>query len=156
MVTHLEAGSCPSVPALDRDTIYRMVRERDPGGIISKNLIGWMGSSTYEATGNAWNGSFYECIICHHEFTTLNGLNQHLKSPRRRSAADVDCDSQADRLCPTDQEDLYHCPNGGCQTDFKTLAGLANHLESETCGFMPFDTVQRRVGEMMRGGRLIC
>ncbi|KAJ1564235.1 hypothetical protein HK405_015443, partial [Cladochytrium tenue] len=43
---HLERGSCPKAPQLDRDAIFRIVRERDPFGMLSKNLIGWDGSKT--------------------------------------------------------------------------------------------------------------
>ena len=50
-----------------------------------------------------------------------------------------------------DQQALYHCPNPDCGIDFKSLAGMINHLESETCGWMRFSNVQK----MVRGGRLI-
>jgi len=84
MTHHLEAGSCPRAPQLDRDQIYRLVRSKDPRGTISKNLLGWNGSYKYEATGRAWNGDGYECYLCHREFAKLQGLNQHLGSPIRR------------------------------------------------------------------------
>jgi hypothetical protein len=32
-----------------------MVRKRDPRGIISKNLLDWHGSPSYEATNRSWN-----------------------------------------------------------------------------------------------------
>jgi uncharacterized NAD-dependent epimerase/dehydratase family protein len=57
--------------------------------------------------------------------------------------------------CP-DQEILYHCPKRSCPSEFKTLAAIINHLESETCGAMRFDTVQRRIGDIVSGNRLLC
>lgn len=38
--------------------------------------------------------------------------------------------------------------------DFKTLAGVVNHLESESCGFMRFATVQNKMGNMLGSNRL--
>ncbi|KND90257.1 PR domain zinc finger protein 16, partial [Tolypocladium ophioglossoides CBS 100239] len=51
---HLESGGCPDAPRLNRDQIYKLVRSKDPNGLISKNLIGWTGSCRYEATGKTW------------------------------------------------------------------------------------------------------
>ena len=50
---------------------------------------------------------------------------------------------------------LYHCPNNRCASEFKTLAAIINHLESETCGAMRFETVQRRIGDIVSGDRLL-
>jgi hypothetical protein len=63
--------------------VYELVRPKDPNGLISKHLIGWQGSATYEATARTWNGRGYECYFCSRDFTTLHGLNQHLNSPTR-------------------------------------------------------------------------
>lgn len=138
MVHHLENGACRNAPGLTRDDIYRIVRRKDPNGIISKKLIGWEGESgaQYEASDRAWNGHAWECYFCHRGFRTLNSLNQHLNSPAHRQA-------------------LYHCLNRNCGTDFKTLAAIINHLESESCGAMRFETVQRRIGDIVSGNRLI-
>ncbi len=65
--------------------MYRFVRFKDPSGAISKNLIGWSGSNSYEVTGNAWNGDGWECYFCHREFRASNSLQQHLDSPTRKS-----------------------------------------------------------------------
>jgi len=56
----------------------------------------------------------------------------------------------------TDQQALYHCPNRGCAHDFKTLAAIINHLESETCGAMRFETVQRNIGNIVSGNRRLA
>ena len=39
--------------------------------------------------------------------------------------------------------------------DFRTLASVINHLESESCGFMRFETVQRKMGNVLGGDRLL-
>jgi hypothetical protein len=80
---HLEYPACPQAPTLDRDDVYRIVRLKDPRCLITKHLIGWHGSTTYKADSGAWNGSGFECSICHLVFSGLHRLNQHLSSPRR-------------------------------------------------------------------------
>ncbi|RYP80134.1 hypothetical protein DL769_002620 [Monosporascus sp. CRB-8-3] len=134
---HLETGSCPQAPFIDRDLIYKLVRRKDPNGLISKKLIDWQPSSRYEASGRAWNGDGWECYICHRVFDTRHGLNQHLNSPIH-------------------QQNLYHCPNRvGCGREFTSLAGVMNHLESESCGFTRFENVQNGIRNIVRGDRLI-
>ncbi|KAK0732129.1 hypothetical protein B0H67DRAFT_94285 [Lasiosphaeris hirsuta] len=134
---HLESGSCPKARGLNCDEVYRIVRSKDPHGIIAKRLIGWTGDSdTYEATDRAWNGSEWECYFCHRCFSSIIALNQHMNSPAHR-------------------QELYHCPNRSCHSEFKTLAATINHLESEACGAMRFETVQRHIGGIISGSRLI-
>lgn len=134
---HLERGSCTKAP-LNRDTLYEAVRRRDPNGIISKNLLTWSGNISYEATEKAWNSQVgaYECYFCHRLFGKLVSLNQHLSSPAH-------------------QQNLYHCPSPSCKTDFKTLAAMINHLESESCGHMRFEAVQRKVQHLVDPRRMI-
>ncbi|KAK4452196.1 hypothetical protein QBC34DRAFT_399420 [Podospora aff. communis PSN243] len=138
LVHHLEHGFCPSAPFLNRDDIYRYVRSKDPGGLISKKLIGWNGDSDdhYEATAMAWNGAAYECYFCHKAFGRLTALNQHLNSGTHR-------------------QNLYDCPKAGCRKDFQTLAAVISHLESESCGAVRFDTVQKNIADIVSGGRAI-
>ncbi|KAL3429118.1 hypothetical protein BDV09DRAFT_50967 [Aspergillus tetrazonus] len=135
---HLETGACPRAPSLNRESIYRLVRERDPHGVITYKQIGWRNeeNSTYSATVQAWNGFGYECYLCHRQFINLPTLNQHLNSPAHK-------------------QKVYHCPNGRCAKSFATLAGLFNHLESESCEHMRFENVQKQVGYVLRGDRLI-
>ncbi|TPX15277.1 uncharacterized protein E0L32_004554 [Thyridium curvatum] len=137
VVHHLESGRCPRARGLSRDAIYKFVRARDPNGVVTKKLVGWEGSYEYEANENCWNGYCYECYICHREFKTLDSLNQHLKSP-------------------THQQALYHCPNPNCRLDFKVLAGLFNHLDSESCGMMRFEQVQKEFVNIVSGARRIA
>ncbi|KAH6654056.1 hypothetical protein BKA67DRAFT_564050 [Truncatella angustata] len=136
---HIETGSCPKAAGLTRDTLYKAVRSRDPGGLITKNLIGWHGSTQYEANDRSynWNRQRWECYLCHHLFGSLASLNQHLNSPAHQKA-------------------LYHCPNRSCGKEFTTLAGIVNHLESESCGCTRFDNVQRSIPGVLHGNRSIA
>lgn len=122
MTHHVERGACPNA-RYDRDSLYRFVRSKDENGVISKNLLEWEESTYVEATDRAWNGHSFECYLCRRQFRSLHGLNQHLSSPYH-------------------QQPLYHCPEWNCRMDFKTLAALINHFESESCGFIRFGRVQ--------------
>jgi len=117
-----------------------MIRERDPHGIITKKQIEWHQDDKvkYSATKRAFNGSYWECYLCHRNFNTVDALNTHLNSPAHK-------------------QKVYHCPSpkAKCGKEFVTLAGLFNHLESEACAFMRFEKVQQRVGNILRGGKRI-
>ncbi|KIV98690.1 hypothetical protein, variant [Verruconis gallopava] len=80
---HLETGSCTHAPKLNRDSILRMIRERDQHGTITKKQIEWHQDENvkYSATKHAFNGSHWECYLCHKTFNTNNALNAHLSSP---------------------------------------------------------------------------
>ncbi|TLS20420.1 uncharacterized protein PpBr36_11379 [Pyricularia pennisetigena] len=156
IVNHLESGTCPNTQNLSRDALYRLVRSRDPQGVISKKLIGWTGEVEYEATVHTWNGSGYECYLCHRVFQKIQSLDQHLKSPVPPSCGRGDSFGlTAWTWNFVDQQSYYHCPKVTCRSEFKTLASLISHLESESCGYIRFSNVQNRVKEMMLGGKLI-
>lgn len=57
---------------------------------------------------------------------------------------------------PAHKEKVYHCPGRACSREFKALAALFNHLESETCGTVKFEAVQRNVGGILSGQRMIA
>jgi hypothetical protein len=126
---------------LNRETILCMVRERDRDGVITNKQIEWHKEKNvkYSATNRAFNGSYWECYVCHNEFTTVNALNAHLNSSVHK-------------------QKVYRCPNtkSKCGKQFVTLAGLFNHLESEACAFMRFEKVQRQVGNVLQGRKLIA
>ena len=91
------------------------------------------------ATERAWNGLHYECYLCHRTFASLPALNQHLNSPRH-------------------EDDLYHCPTGlrGCGSEFRTLSGFCQHLESEQCGVHRFkDALNSYIDAIPKGKRLL-
>ncbi|KAK7515290.1 putative zinc finger protein [Phyllosticta citriasiana] len=139
---HLENGSCPNAPSLDRETLHRMIRRRDPNGVITQKQLGWHDDTSASTVvgwqlDNAWNGDNYECFLCHREFGIPSSLRQHLESPAHARK-------------------LYHFPNRRCNKDFAGLGMLFNHLESESCKFVKFDAVQRNVGGILTGQRLIA
>lgn len=133
---HLEAGACPNARNLNHGTILAEIRRRDPSHAITKKLLTYPGSTTTTVTSACWNGDGFECYLCHREFNSLRGLHQHVNSAAHR-------------------QNVYHCPGRSCFKEFTALAGLFNHLESETCGAMKFDTVQRNVGNFLTGRKTI-
>lgn len=135
---HLETGSCPKARTLNRDTILAEVRRRDPHHIITKKLLTYHDQSSITATSASWNHytGMYECYLCHKGFRDLQSLNNHVNSPAHK-------------------EKVYHCPGRMCNREFRALAALFNHLESEACGAVRFDTVQRNVGGILSGQRMI-
>ncbi|KAJ7761198.1 hypothetical protein DFH07DRAFT_903318 [Mycena maculata] len=139
LVLHLESGKCTS--GADRQTINRLVRQYDTTNIITnpaRLLTGGAGvrilvcdtQITYRAGPASWNGSEYECYLCHNGYRSLSALNQHLASPRH-------------------QEKTYVCPLNTCHTPFTTLSGLCQHIESERCGVSRFKVVQTTMDDLM-------
>ncbi|RPD70229.1 hypothetical protein L226DRAFT_539082 [Lentinus tigrinus ALCF2SS1-7] len=129
LVLHLESGACPS--RITRAMVNRIVAALDTGGVITNpaRLIGDVrggggGSATRSwATEHAWNGTQYECYVCHRTFATLPRLDQHLGSPAHAAKT-------------------FRCPAGaplcGCGAEFRTLSGFCQHVESEQCGVQRF------------------
>jgi hypothetical protein len=130
---HLETGSCRQARNINHDTIHKTIRQRDPGGVFTKKLLTHPDFDVQDiVTGAAWNGSSYECYLCHRAHPTLYALNQHLDSPAH-------------------DEKLYHCPNRNCNREFVRLASLFNHLESESCNFVRFEKIQSSVRDFITG-----
>ncbi|KAF2496626.1 hypothetical protein BU16DRAFT_525785 [Lophium mytilinum] len=132
---HLEQGKCANAKGVNRESIYKFIRSRDTTGVITKKLLTYQDETAGQmfATTNTWNGSSYECYLCHRHFHQLQHLDQHLKSPVHKQR-------------------VYHCPKkGSCGKEFVSLASLFNHLESESCGYTRFETVQQSVGGIMTG-----
>jgi hypothetical protein len=140
LTIHLESGTCTS--GLNRQKINQIVQQLDRNNAITRPMITMPGYDNIEtlATGRAWNGSGYECYLCTREFSTLNGLNSHLRSP-------------------VHEQNIYRCPGRGCGREYKILSGLVQHVESESCGLMRFASVQSQakngiqhmVGRMITG-----
>ncbi|RCI16407.1 hypothetical protein L249_1988 [Ophiocordyceps polyrhachis-furcata BCC 54312] len=133
---HLESGSCPCARCLDRDQIYRIIGFTDADGFISNNLRDWKQSYDYAATERCFNGHRYECFLCDRQFNRMSQLTQHLNSPTHQMA-------------------LYHCPNAMCRQEFKSLAGIINHFESEACGVTTFENIQGQMDGLFRSGQLL-
>lgn len=128
LLLHLESGTCPS--GATRHLIDKYATERDKDNVITNTgrLIQYPDGSylprtepQYWATHRSWNGSAYECVLCHHEYGTLPGLDQHLRSP-----------AHADKI--------YRCPpaGNGCNTQFVALSALLQHIETSSCGVSRF------------------
>lgn len=132
MILHLESGSC--VSGADRDMINRWVRLNDRDNVVtvpSRLLTDGGGTTRYIATERSWNGSRYECVLCHNTFGTLDALNRHLASPIH-------------------QERIYRCPLSTCLATFSTLSALCQHVESESCGVLRFRAAREGVENLLR------
>ncbi|KAI0820128.1 hypothetical protein BC628DRAFT_1399031 [Trametes gibbosa] len=124
LLLHLESGGC--VSHMTREKVDRIMSRYDKQNLITKpdRLIGGGTGTTVIgqwATERAWNGSHYECYLCHRTYATLPALNQHLSSPAHA-------------------EKRYHCPSAlyGCGAEFRTLSGFCQHVESDQCGVRRF------------------
>lgn len=126
---------------MNRETILQKVRECDPHGRFTLQQLEWYeeDTSNYSATDQAFNGSSWQCYLCTSCFRSRQGLNQHLNSPVHK-------------------QNVYRCPNQRslCGKEFVTLAALFNHLESESCSVVRFETVQRGVNNMILKGKMIA
>ncbi|KNZ81677.1 Zinc finger protein [Termitomyces sp. J132] len=140
MLLHLESGAC--VSGLTRRIIDAKIREwdrsniiTDPSRLLASSSPHAHSQTTYYATDAAWNGSAYECYLCHGKYKNLAALNQHLASPRH-------------------QDKVYVCPQATCRVKFTTLSALCQHIESERCGVHRFREVKLAmdgiVGQMSR------
>lgn len=135
---HLETGSCSRAPQLNRESLHRIIRERDPHGIITHKQLTYS-SSSWEVDWDMQDDytGLWECPLCSFETGTARSLEFHLNSPRH-------------------QRKVYHCPNGRCPKEFSALAGLLNHLESESCQFMKFEKVQKQAQQVFTSKKMIA
>ncbi|GBE86770.1 hypothetical protein SCP_1000120 [Sparassis crispa] len=137
LILHWESGACPS--GVTREGVDRVAVRIDRGGIITnpaRLIRGPDGQTTAPsstsvetwATERSWNGSSYECFLCHRTYRTLHALNMHLRSP-----------AHADRI--------YRCPAAwrGCGREFRTLSALCQHVESEQCSVHRFSNEMQTV-----------
>ena len=142
----MESGVC----CLTRHDIDRAVIAYDRARVItdaSRLILGPDGSYAKPAvvqewaTTDSWNGTAFECVVCHRTFRQLGHLNDHLDSP-------------------THADEIYKCPAAyeGCGTQFGTLSALVQHVEIATCGVSKFQrhvhTVVDHISSGMRGLRL--
>ncbi|EUC57773.1 C2H2 type zinc-finger protein [Rhizoctonia solani AG-3 Rhs1AP] len=132
LLLHFEGGGCKS--GLTRQSLNRLIAERDRSNFITNPNRLITGTTETWATQRAWNGSSYECYFCHKGFLSLPQLNQHLASPAHEQA-------------------LYHCPQlgHGCQSQFRTLSGLCQHIENGSCGVARFKVVQDSMAKLIGG-----
>ncbi|GJE90114.1 hypothetical protein PsYK624_062370 [Phanerochaete sordida] len=129
LLQHLESGGCrggvtrravdAAVVAYDRARVITNAARLTAGP--SGALVPPQEPAAVWATVDAWNGSAFECCVCHRTFAALPRLNQHLASPAHA-------------------EELYRCPTayGGCGAHFRTLSALVQHVEGAACGVARF------------------
>ena len=76
------------------------------------------------ATEASYNGSRYECILCHKTFMSLHGLNNHL------------------RAVHTKKSTMYRCEHAdgsrACGKKMRGLRKFVEHVESGGCGVKKF------------------
>ncbi|KAG0692341.1 hypothetical protein DFH29DRAFT_970185 [Suillus ampliporus] len=72
---HIESGTSQVTAAVHALNIVPMIS-------ISCHIEGWTPCVvTYYVTERAFNGTAYECYLCHRTFRTLGALNSHINSP---------------------------------------------------------------------------
>lgn len=144
LIMHAETGTCPSgvtrrqvnefVARLDRRNAItntaRMLPGPDGSWQVPSEVVYW-------ATERSWNGRAYECFLCSSEFTTLQSLDAHLKSPRH-------------------QAPLYHCPLRSCAREFVPLSALSQHVENGSCGVRNLSQVRKLLNQMPNNMRMIA
>lgn len=113
---HLEASTCSS--GATKSHVDNYVMRADRGGFVTnQRLITYGDVEETFATEAAWNGWAYECYLCERKFSKLQSLNSHYRSP-------------------VHQLRRYHCfkNRAGCGSEFVSLSGLIQHIESGRCG----------------------
>lgn len=127
---HYESGACRR-SGMDRHTINRSVRVLDKDHYITTGASPQKTiASSGLATGGSWNEHTqrYECDCCaptSRGFSSFAALRNHIASPAH------------------DQKG-YKCLNEDCASPFKTLSGVAQHVETGKCGLAGFDNEQKR------------
>ncbi|EJC99647.1 uncharacterized protein FOMMEDRAFT_93335 [Fomitiporia mediterranea MF3/22] len=143
LIHHAESGACPS--GVTRKAVNEYVARQDRQNIItnaSRMLTGPDGEKcppsepNYLATQLSWNGKRYECFLCHGQYATQAGLNQHLKSPRHL-------------------QDVYHCPMRNCEMEFTVLSALCQHAEMGSCGIRESRMAKSAMEYLERGMRAL-
>ncbi|KAJ3530044.1 hypothetical protein NM688_g7767 [Phlebia brevispora] len=130
LTQHLESGACRS--RITRTDVNNIAAKFDTNRVITnpdRMLTGGDDMLSYlrpriapaYAMELSFNGTAYECILCHRTFATLSRLHEHMASPVHEAK-------------------IYHCPSryGGCEIEFKTLSGLIRHVESQVCDVLHF------------------
>ena len=116
LILHLEFGYCRS--GVNLTTVNKYVRQLDTEHLITdQTLLVNVVAASPAKDGmkiKTWNGTAYECYLCHWLFRACYSLTQHLKSPRHLLK-------------------IYMCPQGTCREHFSALSGLCQHIESGKC-----------------------
>ncbi|KAH8990416.1 hypothetical protein EDB86DRAFT_1774917 [Lactarius hatsudake] len=141
---HFESGACRS--GMTREQLNHLVVRADgknyitnPARLIGEPPGGYEPPMTISAwaTELSWNGTKYECFLCHSTFKTLGRLDQHLQSP-------------------THDQKIYKCPKPDCRVEFVALSALCQHVEGGSCGVRVFRQVQNAMESLARGSNAIA
>ncbi|KAF5377733.1 hypothetical protein D9757_009369 [Collybiopsis confluens] len=131
---HVESGACRS--GVNRHTVTRVVQSLDLARPIAINRRIMGGpvprTITYSATDRAFNGTAFECYLCHKTFNRLDALNNHLGSAAHDSKE-------------------FRCPK--CRKEYTLISALVHHIESEACGIARFDSVRNQLQGLTDGFR---
>jgi len=121
---HIESGGCHDIHRHQVTAVIHSL-ELVPTISISHRIQGSSDTASRTiasyATEQAFNGTAYECYLCHRAFRTLVSLNAHLNSPAH-------------------DDDEFKCPK--CKRRYKLISGLIQHIEAEVCGLARFEQVE--------------
>ncbi|KAG1748897.1 uncharacterized protein EDB91DRAFT_1235465 [Suillus paluster] len=118
---HIESGTCHNISRA-QVTAAVHVLNIVPTISISRRIEGGAPRVvSYYVTERAFNGTAYECYLCHRTFRTSGALNSHINSPAHDA-------------------DEFKCPK--CKRKYKLVSGLMQHIESEGCGIARFQVVE--------------
>ncbi|KAG2047537.1 hypothetical protein BDR06DRAFT_963813 [Suillus hirtellus] len=118
---HIQSGACHNISRAQATAAVHALNIV-PSISVSRHIEG--GSTRVAScyvTERAFNGTAYECYLCHLTFRTLGALNSHIDSPAHDA-------------------DEFKCPK--CERKYKFVSGLMQHIASEACGVPRFEVVE--------------
>lgn len=118
---HIESGTCHNISRAQVTAAVHALKIVPTISVSRRIEGGTIRVVSYYATERAFNGTAYECYLCHRTFRTLGALNSHINSP-------------------THDADEFKCPK--CKRKYKLVSGLMQHIESEVCGIARFQVVE--------------
>lgn len=118
---HIESGTCHNISRAQVTAAVHALKIVPTISISRRIECGTIRIVSYHVTERAFNGTAYECYLCHRTFRTLGALNSHINSPAHDA-------------------DEFKCPK--CKRKYKLVSGLMQHIESEACGIARFQAVE--------------
>jgi uncharacterized Zn-finger protein len=118
---HIESGTCHNFSRAQVTAAVHALKIVPTISVSHRIEGGTIRVVSYYVTERAFNGTAYECYLCHRTFRTLGALNSHINSPAHDA-------------------DEFKCPK--CKRKYKLVSGLMQHIESEACGIARFQVVE--------------
>jgi hypothetical protein len=118
---HIESGTCHNISRAQVTAAVHALKIVPTISVSRRIEGGTIRIVSYYVTERAFNGTAYECYLCHRTFRTLGALNSHINSPAHDA-------------------DEFKCPK--CKRKYKLVSGLMQHIESEACGIARFQAVE--------------